>query len=151
MKIRISSIMTFWLKYIVSLFVAGIALMPIIATIFVFQNISMIPACIVSVLIFYFYVPRLIKLKSIYIDDECIYISNLFKSVKIKRELVDYVQRDFLYFYVIALKEDCEFGRYINFTTVIDYQINVLFLLKKGSKLGLEELVNKVNKSFRFF
>jgi hypothetical protein len=143
--------MTFLLKYVGSLFVAGIALMPIIATIFVFQNITMIPACIVSCLIFYFYVPRLIKLKSIYIDDEFIYISNLFKSIKIKRELVDYVQRDFLYFYIIALKEDCEFGRYINFTTVIDYQINVLFLLKKGNKLSLEELVNKIDKSFRFF
>jgi hypothetical protein len=48
MKIRISSFMTFLLKYVGSLFVAGIALMPIIATIFVFQNITMIPACIVS-------------------------------------------------------------------------------------------------------
>jgi hypothetical protein len=151
MKIRISSFMTFLLKYIGSLLVIGITLLPIIATIFVFQDITMIPVCLISSLILYMYVPRLIKLKSIYVDDKHVYVSNMFKTIKFERELVDFIQRDFLYFYIVVLKSDCEFGKCINFTAIVDYQTNVLFLLRKGNKFSLEELIDKVNKSLRLF
>lgn len=146
MKIRLSSFLTFFSKYIGSITVTFVTIIPIFATLLVFQSVAMIPVCFMSGLVLYLHVPKLVQLKSIYVDDKYIYISNFIRTIKLDREAVQYVQRDFLYFYVIILKNKCDFGQKIYFTTSIDYKVNVLFLLQKGEKYSLDEMILKTQK-----